>query len=310
MLFLIIYLLILANQVALSSDVTSQSFLPQMCGCGKCTIIEWRTGKICQNSHKTNFPKLLIIDSKHPKAKIFEQNYDKHATLCEATKCIINQFQQLVKDIWELLFKCAKKKQVDIVNITRMLRNELKTQLPMFSDLDSLQNYFHSLRVSWYNFRALNLLVKQVVVKLSPKLSRILLANWNNYLTSFEQYCSTRNLKEYSDVFFRVEEHNIFLLEVDNEFQNFTLSDIECLSDSLSIALKCPAVCLHLVTVREGCLIIYLYYSYSDYLSVFESLKEEQLTIISQIKSYRILSLTDLHGQFKYKSIQSYSKVS
>ena len=137
-----------------------------------------------------------------------------------------------------------------------------------------------------------------------------MLADWNNYLTSFKDYLSARNLKDYSNIFFRVEERNIFLLEIDECYYNFTLSDIEALCNSLSIALGCPSVHLHLVTVRGGSLIIYLYYSYSDYLTVFQSLTTEQLKMISQIKAYRILSLTDLHDQFRYDNIQSYAEVS
>ena len=137
-----------------------------------------------------------------------------------------------------------------------------------------------------------------------------LLANWNNYIAIFREYCSARNLKGYTSVFFQVEDENVFLLEVDERYYNFTLSDIEGLCNSLSIALGCPFVCLHLVTVRGGSLIIYLYYSYSDYLTVFQSLTTEQLKMISQIKSYRILSLTDLHYQFRYGNIQSYAEVS
>ena len=101
----------------------------------------------------------------------------------------------------------------------------------------------------------------------------------------------------------------MFLLEVDKCLNSFTLSDIRALQNSLSIALGCPSVCLHLVTVRGGSLIIYLYYSYSDYLTVFQSLTKEQLKMISQIKAYRVLSLTDLHDQFRYDNIQSYADV-
>ena len=276
-----------------------------MCGCGKCTIIGWRTGNVCQNTCSSKFPKLLVVDPRHSLASCCEKNFQKHVTLCKATRSIIGQFQLVVSSIWEQLYDCVDAHELNISKITRTLRSGLGIQLPMFPDLDSLQNHLHSLRVSWYNFCPLHLLVTQVLAKLSPTL----LADWNSYLTMFKEYCSARNLKEFKNVFFRVEEENIFLLEVDDYFDEFTLSDIEALCNSLSIALNTFSVHLHLVTVRGGSLIIYLYYSYSDYLSVFQSLTTEQLKMISQIKAYRILSLTDLHNQFKYDNIQSYTEV-
>ena len=276
-----------------------------MCGCGKCTIIGWRTGDSCQLVRYSEYPKLLLVHPKHSSASFFKQSYDKHASLCQATSHIAELFQTVVSDIWDELFECVKKHKVDLARIVRTLRAGLGIQLPMFTDLDSLQNYCHSLRVSWYNFRPLHLLVTRVLANLSPTL----LADWNSYLTRFKEYCSARNLKDYSDVFFRVEKHNIFLLEIDECYYNFTLSDIEALCNSLSIALGCPSVHLHLVTVRRGSLIIYLYYSYSDYLTVFQSLTAEQLKKISQIKAYKILSLTDLHDQFRYDNIQNYAEV-
>ena len=290
----------------LSDDVPSPAFLPQMCGCGKCTVIGWRTGNACRNFLVSDFPKLLVIDPKNSSASLFKQSYDQHATLCQATSGIIEQFEVVVGDIWGQLFESVENHKVDIAKITRLLCIWLGIKLPMLLDLDSLQNLFHSLRVSWYNIRPLHLLVTRVLASKSP----ILLADWNSYLTRFKEYCSARNLKDYSDIFFRVEDHNIFLLEVDEHYHKFTLSDIEALCNSLSIALSCSSVCLHLVTVRRGSLIIYLYYSYSDYLSVFQSLTTEQLKLISQIKAYRILSLTDLHNQFRYDNIQSYAEVS
>ena len=277
-----------------------------MCGCGKCTIIGWRTGKACQNFFVSDFPKLLVIGPENPSASLFKQSYDQHATLRQATSCIIEQFEVVVGNIWGQLIENVKNHEVDIATITRLLCVWLGIELPTLLDLDNLQKLFHSLRVSWYNFRPLHLLVTRLLASRSPTL----LTNWNIYLTGFKEYCSARNLKDYSDIFFRVEDHNIFLLEVDEHYHNFTLSDIEALCNSLSIALGCSSVCLHLVTVRGSSLIIYLHYSYSDYLTVFQYLITEQLMMISQIKAYRILSLTDLHNQFRYDNIQSFSEVS
>ena len=277
----------------------------------KCVVVgsvQLLDGELVINARILSFltsQNCYLLTPKHSSASLFKQSYDRHASLCQATSSIIELFEKVVNEIWDQLFECVENHKLDLAKIVCTVRSGFGIQLPMFPDLDSLQNHCHSLHVSWYNFRPLHLLVTRVLANLSPTL----LADWNNYLTSFKEYCSARNLKDYSNIFFRVEEHNIFLLEIDECYYNFTLSDIEGLCNSLSIALGCPSVCLHLVTVRGGSLIIYLYYSYSDYLTVFQSLTTEQLKMISQIKAYRILSLTDLHNQFRYDNIQSYAEV-
>ena len=288
-----------------SLDVASPAFLPQMCGCGKCTVIGWRTGDSCEKPRFSKFPKLLVVDPKYSLGLSFKQDFGRHAGLCKATSGLIDQFNLIVSEIWDQLYDSFETTQVSLSKIIRTLRSGLEVQLPMFPDLDSLQNHCHSLRISWYNFKPLHLLVTRVLANLSSTL----LADWNSYLARFREYCSARNLKDLKDVYFRVEEENIFLLEVDDFYDEFTLSDIDKLRTSLGIALSCPSVYLNLVTVGKGSLIIYLYYSYSDYLTVFQSLTTEQLKMISQIKAYRILSLTDLHNQFRYDNIQSYAEV-
>ena len=295
---------ILDSEIKPSSD-DSPAFLPQMCGCGKCTIIGWRTGRVCQNICVSEYPKLLIINPKHSSALSLKQTYDHHAMLCTATSSIIKHFQLLASEIWDLLYDSVDNKKVEVSKITRVLRTGLGMQLPMFNDLDDVQNLFHSLCVSWYNFNALQLLMERVVAKLSP----VLLTDWNGYLERFKEYCLSRSLKNFNNVFFRVEEHSIFLLEVDDHYNEFTLLDIENLSQSLSIALGCSSVCLHLITVKIGSLLIYFHYCYNDYLTVFQSLTIKQLKMISQIEDFWILSLTDLHNQFRYDNIQSYAEV-
>ena len=231
-----------------SPGVNYPAFLPQMCGCGKCTVVGWRTGQSCENPCFSKFPNLLLLNPRSSLASYCEQDFARHAILCKATRGIICHFQLLVNGIWEQLYHCIDARKTSISKITRVLRTGLSIQLPMFQDLDSLQNHCHSLRVAWYNFRPLHLLVMEILAKLSPTL----LADWNIYITMFKEYCSARNLKDFKDVLFRVEEDNIFLLEIDDHFNEFTLLDIEAFCDSLSIALGCPSVHLHLVTVRGG----------------------------------------------------------
>ena len=231
-----------------SLDVAPPAFLPQMCGCGKCTVIGWRTGRICQSVCFSEFPKLLVVDPKYSLGLSFKRDFARHASLCKATSGLIGQFNLIVSEIWDQLYDSIETHQVSLSKIICTLRSGLGVQLPMFSDLDSLQNHCHSLRISWYNFKPLHLLVTRVLANLYPTL----LADWNSYLAEFRKYCSARNLKDLKDVYFRVEEENIFLLEVDDFYDEFTLSDIDQLCTSLGIALSCPSVYLNLVTVGKG----------------------------------------------------------
>ena len=301
------YLYCLVSEVASRSGVPP-AFLPQSCGCGKCTIKGWMSGRECQNLMTDNRPKLLIVNPDHPVASDFdkfEKNYARQKRLCSETSYLMSLFTELSLMTWTRLEIAVNTEPSSISKMAFKLGVWLNKPLPMISHLHDLQSHLHSLCVSWFNFSALFFLVEQFLSTSYPDL----VMKWNNYLAIFREYCSVRNLKGYTSVFFQVEDENVFLLEVDERYYNFTLSDIEGLCNSLSIALDCPSVCLHLVTVRGGSLIIYLYYSYSDYLTVFQSLTTEQLKMISQIKAYRILSLTDLHNQFRYDNIQSYAEV-
>ena len=297
----------------LVSKVTSQSgvpsaFLPQSCGCGSCTIKGWRTEQVCQNVYMETRPDLLIVNPDHPIASEFikfERDYDRQARLCSETSKVVNLFALLSLKTWKYLKLVVDEKKYKVSDISFELSAWLNHPLPVMSNLHELQAQLHLLRVSWFNFGILFFLVEQFLTTSYPDLH----SDWKNYFDVFGEYCSGRNLRDYVNVFFQVEEQNVFLLEVDKCLNSFTLSDIRALQNSLSIALDCPSVCLHLVTVRGGSVIIYLYYSYSDYLTVFQSVSTEQLKMISQIKAYRILSLTDLHNQFRYDNIQSYAEV-
>ena len=231
----------------------------------------------------------------------FADDNDRHNSLCIVTSDLIHQFQLVVSNIWNHLGTSIQENDLDIFSIADALSNEFDIQLPMFPDLDSIQNYFHLLRVSWYNFRLLHLLVSQVMTKSNTNL----LADWNSYLARFEQYSSIYTLDHFSSVFFRLEEQNILILEVDELTSKYKLLDIDRIRNSLSTVIGCSSLCLNLLAVRAEMLLVYIHYCYSDYLTIFKSITPEQLKKISQNKEYRILSITDLHSQFKYENIQT-----
>ena len=261
------------------------------------------TGRVCQSMVKCDWgPKLLVMDSSGSDKEVvkFGNIFDRQAKLCADTCKITDHFTSVSVTTWTHLAN----EMIDETKITIMavkFAAWLKRPLPMLSNIHDFQNLIHSLRVSWFNFGTLNFLATNFLSTYPD-----VMTSWSDYRTHFKEYCSRRNMKGFVNVFFQIEGQNVFLVEVDECYYNFTLADIKGLRKSLSIALGVPAVSLHLVTVRGGSVIIYFYYCYSDYLTRFKSLSSQQLNMIAVIKPHKILSLTDLYNQFKYDNIQSY----
>ncbi len=289
-----------------SKNHVPPAFLPQSCGCGQCTIQGWMTGRQCQKMNKCDWgPKLLVVDSSDintsdKEVVKFGNIFDRQSKLCVDTGKITDHFTSVSVTTWKhLAEEMIEERKVS--NISVDFAAWLRHPLPMLSNIHDLQNLLHSLRVSWFNFGALHYLATQFLSTYSD-----VMAIWSDYCINFKDYCCKRNLKSFVNVFFQIEEQNVFFVEVDECYYKFTLADIKSLRKSLSIALDVPAVSLHLVTVRGGSVIIYFYYCYSDYLIRFMSLSSLLLKMIAKIKPHRVLSLTDLYNRFQYDNIQSY----
>ena len=245
---------------------------------------------------------MLLANPDHPMVAdliFFDESYDRQIRLCVETDRIARSFQILSLDTWRHL------KLLDEAMISEMVFDFsiwLRNSPLMDSGMRGLSSLCHDLRVSWFNFNPLHFLAKQYLFPLYPNVE----SNWSNYCAVFKEYCSNRHLADYIDVFFKVENRNIFLLEIDERYDKFTLADVENFRKSLSTAIGIPAVSLHLVTVKKKCLLIYFYYCYSDYLTRFKSLSSQQLKMIAHITPHKILSIRDLYKQFKYDDIQKY----
>ena len=229
----------------------------------------------------------------------FQSSYDRQTALCTETNQIISLFQIVYSITWEY-FENFNGKQVE--TIARKLSKWLTRPFSMESNTpQELQKFMHSLNLSWFNFESLEFLARKSLCSHS-----VIMDSWDMYIKRFSMYCEQRSLKEYKNVFFQTKQERVFLLEVDDCYSKFTLSDIKDLRKTLSTVLKFPLVSLHLVTVKTGSLFIYFHYGYTDYLMVFQSLSAQQLGEIASIKCYKILSLVDFYDQFKYENIQEY----
>ena len=229
----------------------------------------------------------------------FQSSYDRQMALCTETNQIIALYQIVYSITWEYFENFDGKK---VEKIASKLSKWLTRPFSMESNTpQELQKFMHSLNLSWFNFESLEFLARKFLCSHSAVMD-----SWDMYIKRFSKYCEQRSLKEYKNVFFKTKDQRVFLLEVDDCYSKFTLSDIRDLRKTLSTVLKIPSVGLHLVTVKTGSLFIYFHYSYSDYLMVFKSLSDQQLREIASIKCYRILSLVDFYDQFKHKNIQEY----
>lgn len=276
----------------------SAIFGPQCCGCGKCTMKHWMTSHYSQSMLESS-PNQLIVDS----PDVFSIFPASEASQCIDIQKIVEYFHTVALETWNCLeesIDCGKCLLSDIVS---KLKDLLKHHLPLLTSLHELQSHFHSIHVSWLNYRPLQFLCHQFLSVSYPDLEYC----WSVYCKITYGYCSTRSLKQFVDFFFKIEEENMLIFEIDDRFYNFTLADVDSLSDSLSNVFDIPPQSLHLVTVRGGFLTIYFYYCFSDYLTIFKLLTTKQLKKLANIHDdYKILSFNDLHNQFQYNNIQKY----
>ena len=303
--FVIQYLIALLFCIV--SEITKQSnvppaFLSYSCGCGRCAVRGWMT---CQSSclRPVTQPKLWIIEPQFAQFSSIKNHHTRQLRLCHETNSLANRFRLLSSNTWNL-FSRLLGNDIKHADVALALGSELRIVIPDFSDILKIQNFVHSHNVvNWFSFGLLYFLYVTFLREHCPDIT----AEWDTYLSLFKDYCSARSIKDFIGIFFEVEDNNIFLIEIDERYYNFTLADVDSLRESLSIALDVPAVSLHLVTVKTGSVIIYFYYCYSDYLTRFQ-LSSQQLIVIAQIRPHKILSLTDLYNQFKYDDIQSYNR--
>ena len=191
-----------------------------------------------------NRPKLLIVNPDHPVASDFdkfEKNYARQKRLCSETSYLMSLFTELSLMTWTHLDITVNTEPSSISKMAFKLGVWLKKPFPMISHIFMNCSLLSIHFVSPGSILGLFFfLVEQFLSTSYPDL----VMKWNNYLAIFREYCSVRNLKGYTSVFFQVEDENVFLLEVDEHYYNFTLSDIEGLCNSLSIALDCMSFSL------------------------------------------------------------------
>ena len=287
-----------------TADIISQGrelYLRQRCGCGNCSIIYLMQGNECEKSLPSKYPKLLLLDPEYEISSEFQRNYDENEQLLTETLILSEKYRQLATNTWLKLQDLVDEQQATIERIVLSVTARFHLPVQNVSNIRTLQLYYLAIGVSWLKFLPLYFLVETFLSCTYPEI----INEWSQYFDMFEQYCFGRNLKDYAGILFNAKKENVFILDIDENYHNLKLSDIDSLRDSLSFILNCPSLSLHLVTVRSRSLHIYFCYCFDDYLVRFQ-LTQNQLKLLADITQCRILSLRDEGNQFVYNYIQTY----
>ena len=284
----------------------------EMCGCGSCTIKDWKQGRRCEKPNMEEYPKFVLLNPNHKIASQFCHTLSEENEMSAMTKVIDDKFRACSLETWSSLKyevegrgkRRRRGPKQDISDIVMALCIKFSISMPI--SVESIPELNHllstTIRVSWYNFEPIHFIATRRLGDLYPNIIQM----WEEYVQHFEKYCSERNLKEYCGVFFNEEIDNIFILEIDERYHDMKLSEIPYLRDSLIYVLGCGPISVHLVAVKKGSLLLSFCYCFDDYIIKFKNLTPRQLKSLAEIKVCRITSLRDKSNQFIYNDIQSY----
>ena len=187
----------------------------EMCGCGTCTIIDWKQGKRCKKPNTEEYPKFVLLNPNHKIASQFRHTLSEQNELYVKTKDIEEKFRASSCKTWcSLKFEVegrGQRKRRGPKQYISDIAMELCTyfQLPMalhVTNIQELNDLFSKIRVSWFNFEPIHFIATRRLGDLYPDVIRM----WDDYVQHFNKYCSERNLKEYSSILFNEENDNIF----------------------------------------------------------------------------------------------------
>ena len=280
-----------------------------MCGCKKCTVEDWKQGRRCETPNVEKYPKFVLLNPNQKIAEQFDHKLSEENKLFAMTKQIDKKFCTCSSRTWSSLkyeverrgFIWQRRRKQNISDIVMELCTKFSLSIPLHvKSIPELNDFFSKLHVSWFNFEPIRFIATHRLNNLYPEL----VSQWEDYVQDFKKYCSERNLREYASILFSEESDNIFIIEVDEQYNKMKLSDISLLRDSLCVVLGCDAISVHLVTVKIGSLLLSFCYCFDDYINKF-NLTPRQLKSLAEIKLCKITSLEDKNNLFVYNNIQS-----
>ena len=290
-------------------------YFPSVCSVGIDTEEEekqdWRQERGYLQRRKRYDPKFILLQRDSPRlSTLLKTNFEVDPTLLAQTEEVVEVFstcylltmENLYREINGYWYDRQRRIPLVIDDIVRLLQNRLGLPVPQeITDVDDLNHYFKSIRVSWFNFKPITLISKVFLNCLYPELEK----KWIEYCHLFDNYCNRRHLKEFPGILFNAESDSTFILQVDEtDYYKMKLSNISSLHESLCYVLGCNELSAPLLAALPGSLLLVFCYCAEDYLSRFE-LTREQLTCLADLKICKVLSLRDIENRFVYSNIQN-----
>ena len=272
---------------------------------------DWRQERGYLQRRKRYDPQFILLQRDSPRlSTLLKTNFEVDPTLLAQTEEVVEVFSTCYLLTMENLYReingywYGRQRRIPLVidDVVRLLQNRLGLPIPHdITDVDDLNHYFKSIRVSWFNFKPIAVISKVFLNCLYPELEK----KWIKYVYLFDDYCNRRHLKEFPGILFNAESDSTFILQVDEtDYYKMKLSNISSLHESLCYVLGCNKLSASLLAALPGSLLLVFCYCAEDYLNRFE-LTREQLTWLADLKICKVLSLRDIENRFVYSNIQN-----
>ena len=299
MIFLVLLFLLDAKRK--KAMLFKEDSLCQVCGCGNCTVKDWIQGKPCSSPIWDRYPDFILLDpskQKQPPRSLRKQNF-----FHGETKNLFEKFKKCSKITWRCLNEEIKgvglRKNLDVDDVATALFAEFNLSPSQASTMADLRDILKQLRVSWYNFTPIFSIAEEHLMEKYPEVKE----SWEGYCSSFKDYCKNRRISKCNDMPFGEEaDDNVFILTVDDMYNDIRLSDIPDLRDSLCHVLDVPSASVHLVAVRVESVHFHFVYCLDDYITRF-TLTDHQKQQLAALIHYKIISLTDEKNRFSYNFV-------
>ena len=262
-------------------------------------------GDKCTKPKRHKSPGLLLLNRKHNVSSQLDRSSSNASEARSATTTLENTFLACHSlTIQELDNLIMRNHHVTYKTVFKRLRCEFPVKNPTcdyslwLDDFGSLQAYLEiELKISWFNFLPLQKIAEWFLNR-QQKLKR----QWKQYIKLFKDYCTNRNLKDVCKTLFNSESDNVFVIHVDDVYDNMKVCEIPYFREILAYVFDISVCSLHLVAVEGGSVCIFFSYHH-EHVNKFQNLSLRQLSMLSRCN---VLTLKDTQNRFAYENIQNY----
>ena len=243
-----------------SSEESSvkQTYLRFVCGCGKCTVVDYASGKKCPNQKQLPFPKLgfseiqsdaVVFDIDIFEQTLLKQSREMHSQFTDImfdTSKTLNQREvdfEDVKHYLELLFE----PDWHFVSKHGVAPSEVLINLCAVENFRQLTSYLQKNYCSWYNYELIKRLRKKFLFKFTED------ELMTEYEHLFEEYVRRRCYLFLDDVGPNSTNRIEVMCKVDIQFTEISQDLIGHLKLEFSTIIGISKYHLTFKEAREGC---------------------------------------------------------